>query len=379
MFSSLLEKLSRVTSTGRYIPEVDGFRFLAIFLVLVFHALRSMVPENYDTAVSDSILLSMADNGLYGVHLFFGISGFILALPFVQHFCQGGKKVGLKAYFIRRLTRLEPPYIIVMTAFYGLAWVMAVYPREVLIPHYLSALTYLHGAIYHTRGLINSVAWSLEVEVQFYILAPFIFYVFALPKLKRRVLLLILMMVFPILQITYSWSDLNIAGQLQFFLAGVLLADLYQNERQWLEVRSIEYDLLALLSLLSILLLPREPAFYRFLLAFLILALYTGLFKSKILIKFFRLKVIAVIGGMCYSIYLLHLPIMSELVAKLSSTYTTQNFFYDFVLYSAVVIPLIIGVSAVFFVLIEKPCMKKDWHKDLWYKLSGSKKEQLNG
>jgi peptidoglycan/LPS O-acetylase OafA/YrhL len=43
-----------------------------------------------------------------GVKVFFAISGFILALPFLKYyFGLSDKKVQLKSYFIRRLTRLE--------------------------------------------------------------------------------------------------------------------------------------------------------------------------------------------------------------------------------------------------------------------------------
>ena len=49
-----------------------------------------------------------------GVELFFIISGFILGLPFAKQYLAGGKQVRLGAYFLRRLTRLEPPYILIL-------------------------------------------------------------------------------------------------------------------------------------------------------------------------------------------------------------------------------------------------------------------------
>jgi len=49
------------------------------------------------------------------------ISGFILAAPFVGHYLHDKKRVNLGSYFIRRLTRLEPPYVIVMVMFFSFA------------------------------------------------------------------------------------------------------------------------------------------------------------------------------------------------------------------------------------------------------------------
>jgi peptidoglycan/LPS O-acetylase OafA/YrhL len=34
---AVLQRLSRRTSTGRYIPEIDGMRFVSIMLVVLFH------------------------------------------------------------------------------------------------------------------------------------------------------------------------------------------------------------------------------------------------------------------------------------------------------------------------------------------------------
>ena len=55
-----------------------------------------------------------------GVELFFAISGFILGIPFASHYLRGVPRVNLRRYFIRRLTRLEPPYIINLMVLAGI-------------------------------------------------------------------------------------------------------------------------------------------------------------------------------------------------------------------------------------------------------------------
>ena len=48
------------------------------------------------------------------MELFFVLSGFILGLHHLKHYLKDSNKVSLKSYFLRRVNRLEPPYIIVM-------------------------------------------------------------------------------------------------------------------------------------------------------------------------------------------------------------------------------------------------------------------------
>jgi peptidoglycan/LPS O-acetylase OafA/YrhL len=56
----------------------------------------------------DHLVAEVLDFAAYGVHLFFVLSGFILALPFCKA-ARGGGSVDIKKYFWRRVTRLEPP------------------------------------------------------------------------------------------------------------------------------------------------------------------------------------------------------------------------------------------------------------------------------
>jgi peptidoglycan/LPS O-acetylase OafA/YrhL len=108
----LLDRIRRVTRDGRWIPEIDGLRFVAIASVVLFHmfgelALRSgriiAVEPRYEG------LFKVILHGDRGAPPFFMISGFVLALPFARHILQGAGTVSLRKYFLRRVTRLEPP------------------------------------------------------------------------------------------------------------------------------------------------------------------------------------------------------------------------------------------------------------------------------
>jgi hypothetical protein len=119
----LAGKLSRVTSSGDLIPEIDGLRFIAISTV-VFHHLLSMylsgsgrspevrTPAEWFAASDQSWLVILAYCGHFGVNLFFVISGFILALPFAKRAFSDLPAPDLKGYYLRRVTRIEPPYLL---------------------------------------------------------------------------------------------------------------------------------------------------------------------------------------------------------------------------------------------------------------------------
>src|SRR5579883_2503419 len=116
----LTQRLSRVTSSGRYVPELDGLRFVAIGLVVWQHVQQHIDAREDAQHRTLDFVSAFVQNMRIGVELFFVISGFILGLPFAMHFVRGDRKVDLKKYFLRRLTRLEPPYVIAMIAFFGL-------------------------------------------------------------------------------------------------------------------------------------------------------------------------------------------------------------------------------------------------------------------
>src|SRR5690349_19587132 len=64
------------------------------------------------TAIEGDLVNDIFSTGHLGVQLFFAISGFILSLPFARCWLGGEKAVSLGGYYLRRVTRIEPPYII---------------------------------------------------------------------------------------------------------------------------------------------------------------------------------------------------------------------------------------------------------------------------
>ena len=104
--------LRRITSGSSWIPEIDGLRFIAIALVVLFHLAAQVSAKSHITFTRHDWyagLFAIFERGDIGVRIFFVISGFILGRPFARHYLLGHARPSLRSYYLRRITRLEPP------------------------------------------------------------------------------------------------------------------------------------------------------------------------------------------------------------------------------------------------------------------------------
>ena len=345
---------------------VDGLRFIAIMAVVLYHLEDYLVAKSsgWDVAVLRTDWLHrILHIGNAGVLLFFTISGFILTLPFAEALC-GSKKSstgGLKRYYLRRVTRLEPPYLINLAVVFIL--LVLVLQRGVyeLLPHLLASAFYVHNQVYGQMSEINFVAWSLEIEVQFYVLAPLLARVlFAARPAVRRSLIAVLIGGFIAWKMFASPANPRIAlslfGVLDHFLVGMLLADLYVTEWRSKPDRSWKWDLVSLVVWPSIVLslqsLQTSP-----LLPVLTFIAYIAAFRGVLTHKLLTQTSIVIVGGMCYTIYLYHFYVIS-FVGRYTLPWT-EGWGYPGALAAQIllVVPVTIVACAMFFWLVERPFM----------------------
>jgi peptidoglycan/LPS O-acetylase OafA/YrhL len=372
----LYARLSRVTSSGAFIAEIDGLRFLAIAPVVIFHVRNYLVAHPvaaYAVRPEADWVARVTQHGHYGVQLFFVISGFVLALPFAKSYA-GGEPVSLRRYFLRRLTRLEPPYVLVMLGSFLLLRFVRGDEASGLWPRLAAGLFYLHGAAYAELNPINLVAWSLEVEVQFYLLTPLLAAIFAVRRVAlRRALLVAAGAACVALQAAFVpeggrlyWS---LANYLQYFLAGFLLADWYRCGAGRGAKRGFAWDVVSLVGWPALVLVCERPGLARAAFAPLTLLLFCAAFRGRATHRLVTLRWVTVVGGMCYTIYLTHFQLLSAFEKVFGGVSFTEGFALNLLLHVALFTPALLAVAVAFFVLIEKPCMRHDWPRRLGRRL----------
>ena len=282
--------------------------------------------------------------------------------------------IELPAYYTRRLTRLEPPYLLSLIAFFAVMVVLKGAGVAELFPHLAAGSVYLHNIIYGTGNRINGVAWSLEVEIQFYLLVPLLTKLFAIRgRLARRMSVITLGLAAIIFQALFIPAAgalaLSILNFLQFFLAGFLLADLYLCEWSEATTRRWAWDVVTVVGWLSLPFIWNSGVLIRFVFPVVAFLLYCAVFRGIVTYRVLGNRWLTTIGGMCYSIYLLHYPVINFIFSRSRLFVLTDNFDINLLAQVIIVIPLLLTISAIFFLFVEKPCMRKDWPRRVLEKI----------
>ena len=167
------DKDARKSGEGRgFRPDIQGLRAIAVSMVVIYHLYPSALP-----------------GGFAGVDVFFVISGYLITGRLWRGYQQTGK-VGLADFWGRRARRLVPAAALVLTV----TWVASrlVQPATQLAD---TAQQILASALYFQNWQLSAVAvnylksddaatpvqhfWSLSVEEQFYIVWPLFFLIAA--------------------------------------------------------------------------------------------------------------------------------------------------------------------------------------------------------
>lgn len=360
----MIKLLKRVTSHNQYISYIDGLRFISIFSVICFH----FFDYYRDRVVTDLSLDKQTEiqtfttSGFSGVMLFFGISGFVLGMPFIKQYLYNGNKVSLKQYLLKRLTRLEPPYILVLTVLFILSLIVGTKGGFYeLLPHYLASLFYSHNIIYDGFPVLSDVFWSLEIEVQFYLLAPILtFLLFKLNKKVRWILFAIIILFYTeyIRRFIDPFSFKWIIKFIEYFIAGIFAAELYFEFKDKISSH-IFFDVICFYMLCSFWFNFNDflPLSFK---VFILIATGTFTIYFK---KILSYKYIPIIGGMCYTIYMIHQRLLYFVMGFLKQDLYFNHIALDVIIRVIIYTIAMIVICVPFYLLIERPTMKKDWWK----------------
>jgi peptidoglycan/LPS O-acetylase OafA/YrhL len=382
MWSSTLahlrQRFTRVTSSVHFIPQVDGLRALALLLVIGHHIFATYLedthrlgtqhlPLDWTVIWGRSALVAWGVHLTFGVQIFFVISGFVLAIPFARARLNRDVAPSTRLYLLRRIIRIEPPYLLNMT--FGFILLLLAKPMtlwhinvmfHVFGAHYLASIFYLHGLIYGEPSWIGGIAWTLEIEIQFYLLMPLIAQIFRVHHSALRRFLLAFFAACAALFAQYGTQSprlsLTVLHHLGFFLAGVLLADVYLNPPRSLRLGQRIGDLVALFSAVILVYIIHWNTEFVWLEPFLLAAGFLGVFHGRWTGRLFARKWLTIPGAMCYTAYLYHLFIITALMPWTIRLFPqTHPLGCDIALQMTILLLPVFLISAVLYLTTERP------------------------
>lgn len=311
---------------AKRLPSVDALRGIAILSVVSSHVFWLFANVSWFPKGPGNFILSpmtLLSRGALGVQLFFLLSGFVLALPYMQ----GRRKFSTWhdwwGFYRRRSVRLLP--------LYTLAWVVplfGLYLRDPVPSHVLLVTTLLTmtSSFFPATFLprYNIVLWSLGVEFWLSVIFPLCM-VALLRFGPRRTFLCALFLatvsrlaaVLLLDRVGTSVIMSSFVSQLDVFVVGMLLAQRHsagvRTHRPWLHACAgivCLWFASSIIESVSQQLLPWETIVFGFMLftcgwgLCTDAALSAGAFYGKLWYPLRQL------GRMCYSLYAWHVPLM---------------------------------------------------------------------
>ncbi len=336
-----------------YFKQLDGLRFIAIFMVLIAHYLQWQMSN----------IVVQKFPFTYGVTLFFVLSGFLITRILLTQRDKNSKHV-LKTFYVRRFFRIFPLYYV--TIFILLF--MGYENTNEIVVWLLTYTINIYESINNTVAVGNfNHFWSLAVEEQFYLIWPF--FVLFIPKrlfLPITAALVFLSVGFKIylFLFTSNWvlSDNGLMGNFNSLGTGGILAYLYLYKPFWFKKIAsnkvlVSLSFVALLTLAGRILFDLEM-FKVTLMQFVWVLFFAAVIARSIfgftgLIGFFLANpVIVYLGRISYGIYILHQFVPSLVYASEPSWgYLIQNKYVAFMVFFAITI----GASSISWFVLERP------------------------
>jgi len=342
---------------------IDVLRGTAVIFVVIYHFFVLLGLN------SNPMFHYIHSFGLFGVSLFFIISGYLIYRSIDYSISTHGMKRGLKKYTLHRLFRILPAYyfnflivLIMATSFIGASYLYSLGFFKQILSH----LTFLSYFVYKDAGFgINGAYWTLSIEMLWYIVAPLLF-IFI--KKDRYLVLLFMASILYLIGLDFSLYDsflgmnkndsnymllkfflsFQLPGQLIYFITGILIYKYIQkpiniaNKYKYLIsffilaffiYISSQYNLLTIFSLNNI--------FILFCVSILFILLHNS-YQPKIM------QPIEWIGKISFSIYLWHMPILYIL------KHTSALDYLSLASVTAVFIIVLFIISSLSYYLIEE-------------------------
>ena len=346
-------------------PDIQGLRAIAVLAVIVFHLNPAWLP-----------------GGFVGVDIFLVISGFLISSILLHKKSKPGYSLTstLGYFYTSRLKRIAPAYYATLVMVSLLAAVLflpadfATYRDGLKKAAWFNSNSYFasfgdyFAPANHEQPLLHT--WSLAVEIQFYLIAPFIFLL--IPKRLLSWLLPLGILIFTAIaeyklrtgaqQATYysllaRLPAFFFGGWIALYIANVNRERGGDSKKLWVTATAF--------TLIVIALVWPKPTGYFPGLAGLIPSVAAGMIiwsgAQNKLTALLSSKTMIWVGGLSYSLYLWHWPVLAFMRYYTGAEILSWQ-------YSLTFIVLTLALASASFYWIETPLrLKKSWQQGLGY------------
>jgi peptidoglycan/LPS O-acetylase OafA/YrhL len=210
-----------------YVPELDQLRGFAALLVFFYHSVHTgRLSAGIEAWPRGNILTSIIYQGDCGVALFMVLSGFVLARGTL------GASVDYGEFIRNRALRILP--LMVFVVVFSIYANIGVTLSGIVAPFLLLSNT--HPRLFTDITDLSGTVWTIAVEFQFYLIAPFVFAFVARRGLRYLLAAMAFVWIAKFIALAPHWgkpldlytiSHYTIVGRLNQFLVGVGLAYLW--------------------------------------------------------------------------------------------------------------------------------------------------------
>lgn len=386
------KKSDRASSIPGYIYALDGVRAVSIMLIFIFHSWQQSWISYQIRLPNGKFLINLDIFQRYGyiaIDSLFVLSGFCLFYPVARAMFGETNPITWKTFYKKRIMRIVPGYwlmLIILLFVPALSYTTYdIHSASDLFKHFGSHAVFLHGLSSKTIGSTISTAWTLPIEVGFYLIFPLIAVVFKKKPVPVFLGLFVISQCFRLYCAFYLGTGSEIQaiplGYLDVFGVGMLSAYFVVYARNKLDMGRLKWFMTALsvvclfgiyyfMKWLSLFQIPGADGsvyfrwFFREILC-VIIALF--LFSATFSIDLWNRKILGnrffvFISAISYSFYLWHQNI-NIFLKKINVPYTTvspvmnDRAAMDGYVILTIVISLAIAVASTY--LIEMPIARR--------------------
>lgn len=285
--------------------------------------------------VNSEGLKQIGHYGTWGVSVFFIISGFIIPYSLYN---SGYKITDYPRFLLRRIVRLDPPYILTIIGIFALSWLAQLSPHHTSQPiDPISKNTLYH--LFYLVEILNGkwlivVFWTLAIEFQFYLFLGLVF-----PLLKMKWLYVILL-ILALSTIPFLLTDDRfVTNYLLMFLSGILFF--------CFKIKQINFSVYLPLALVFVILSYFKSGIEGVICP--VLAISFIQFANK------PFKPLIFLGTISYSLYLIHTPFGTDGLINFLQNYIVTDSGRIWLM--CLSLPVIIFFSWLFYLVVERPSL----------------------